>query len=321
MDPERDPEAGPPQAEDPPERTSGLMIETCYRHPKVATGVHCTRCGRPICPDCMTPAPVGYQCPECVREAQSSVPGRRVRLKFVVGRPGFMVTALMAVNVFMFLIEVAVGGTGGLFEGPSAQKLFELGALFPPAIAHTTVLPEHGQYWRLISAMFLHAGILHIAMNMYALYLFGYLIEGAFGWVRFLAIYFIAGFLASVASFTFGPVIEVGVGASGAIFGLLGSWIAHNYRRRGTAMAEANLRWALMLILLNVVIAFSFRAIDWRAHLGGVIAGFLAGWLAEGFGPPQTRRAVQVGGLALLVVIGILITAWRVATFPSLSVG
>src|SRR5207245_7902717 len=102
--------------------------------------------------------------------------------------------------------------------------LFNLGALFPPAVTF-----GH-QYWRLITAMFLHAGLLHLALNMYALYLFGYLIEDAFGRPQFLAIYFITGFLASAASFAFGPVGEVGVGASGAILGLLGAWLAFNYR-------------------------------------------------------------------------------------------
>ena len=88
-----------PEGDDPPERTSGLMLETCYRHPRVVTGVHCTRCGRPICPDCMTAAPVGYQCPECVREARQTAPRRRVRVKFILGRPGSITTTLLVVIV------------------------------------------------------------------------------------------------------------------------------------------------------------------------------------------------------------------------------
>jgi membrane associated rhomboid family serine protease len=301
------------EGDDPPERTSGLMLETCYRHPRVVTGVHCTRCGRPICPDCMTPAPVGYQCPECVREARQVAPRRRVRVKFILGRPGSITTTLLVVNIAMFLVEVGVGGSRSLFDGPTPQKLFDLGAMFPPAIA------LGHQYWRLVTAMFLHIGIIHIAFNMYALYLFGYLIENAFGQLRFIAIYFVAGFLGSVISFAFGPIGTVGAGASGAIFGLLGAWIAYNYRRRGSALAEANLRWALMLIGLNTVIALSFHAIDWRAHLGGLVAGVIAGGLAEGLGPRRIRPYVQVGGLIALVLIGVAITAWRVSTFPAFS--
>jgi rhomboid protease GluP len=188
-----------------------------------------------------------------------------------------------------------------------------MGALYPPAIA------EGHQYWRLITPMFLHAGLIHIALNMYALYLFGYLIEEAFGHLRFIAIYFVAGFLASVASFAFGPVVEVGVGASGAIFGLLGAWVAFNYRRRGSAMASANLRGAFFLIAINAVLSVSIQGIDWRAHLGGLVAGVLAGATAEGFGPRGLRPLIQVGGLVTLVAIGVALTTWRIATFPAVS--
>jgi membrane associated rhomboid family serine protease len=294
------------------------MMETCYRHPRVVTGVHCTRCGRPICPDCMTAAPVGYQCPECVREARQSAPRRRVRIRFLIGRPGSITTALLVINIAVFVVEVALGGSGSLFDGPSADKLIQLGAMVPPFIARTA-LPEHYQFWRLITAMFLHIGLIHLAFNMYALYLFGYLIESAFGKPRYIAIYFVAGFLGNVTSFAFGDTIAVGAGASGAIFGLLGAWIAYNYRRRDSALAEANLRWALMLIILNTVIALGFHSIDWRAHLGGLVAGVAAGWLVEGFGPRQVRPLVQYGGLVALALIGVALTAWRVATFPSLG--
>jgi membrane associated rhomboid family serine protease len=313
---ERPPEESgpkPPDPEDPPERTSGLTLETCYRHPRVVTGVHCTRCGRPICPDCMNPAPVGYQCPGCVAEARRTAPRQRVRVRFFLGRPGSITTTLMMVNIAMFLVETVLGGSGSLFSGPSQQKLFDLGALFPPAIA------LGHQYWRLITPMFLHAGLIHLAFNSYALYLLGFLVEDAFGKAKFVALYFIAGFLASVTSFAFGPVGEVGVGASGAIFGLLGAWVAFNYRRRTSPMASANLRWALMLIGLNVILGFSIPGIDWRAHFGGLVAGVLLGAVLEGFGPRTIRPLVQVGGLILLIAGGIALTAWRVATFPVLA--
>jgi membrane associated rhomboid family serine protease len=290
--------------DNPTERRSGLLIETCYRHPNVTTGVHCTRCGRPICPDCMVAAPVGYQCPDCARQARAVGPRRRVR--FVLGRPGFMTSFLLALNISMFVVEVAYGGIT-----PSTLKLFNLGALFPPAIA------EGHQYWRLFTAMFLHASFIHLAFNMYALYLFGYLIENAFGWRRYIAIYLVSGFLASVASFAFGPVLEVGVGASGAIFGLLGAWVAFNYRRRTNPLASANLQGAMMLIVLNALLAFVFRGIDWRAHVGGVVAGFLAGWIAEGVGPRAMRQVVQLVGLVALLGIGVALIVLRVATFPT----
>ena len=301
----------PPEDRPPgPERTSGLAFETCYRHPDQPTGVHCTRCGRPICTECMNPAPVGYQCPECVAQARATAPRRRYRIRFFVGRPGWVTTTLLVVNVAMFLVEVVVGGPGALGGGPSSRKLFDLGALYPPAIA------LGHQYWRLFTVMFLHAGILHIAFNMYALYLFGYLVESAYGWPKFLAIYLVSGFLAGAASFAFGPILEVGVGASGAIFGLLGAWVAYNYRRRSLAAARAQLNWALMLIGLNLVLSFSIPGIDWRAHVGGLIAGIAAGTVAEGLGRGRNREIASVLGFVLLVAVGVALTAWRVATFP-----
>jgi membrane associated rhomboid family serine protease len=262
----------------------------------------------------MRPAAVGYQCPDCAgASSRGTITGRRWQVRFFLGRPGAMTTSLLALNVAMFLVEVALGGPQALLSGPSNQRAVDLGALFPPYVAY-----GH-QYWRLITAMFLHAGIIHIALNMYALYLFGYLIEEAFGKVRFVAIYLVCGFLASVASFAFGPVVEVGVGASGAIFGLLGAWVAYNYRRRSMRHNRGNLQGAYFLILLNLVLSFSIPGIDWRAHVGGLIAGIVAGTIAEGVGSGEARAALRVAGFVVLLALGIAITAWRVATFPSLA--
>jgi rhomboid protease GluP len=221
----------------------------------------------------------------------------------------------MVVNIAMFGVELVTGAAGGVFGGGSGRRLFDLGAMQPVAIA------LEGQYWRLFSAMFLHASLLHILFNMYALFMFGFLIERSLGSVRFLAIYFVSGFLASVTSFAFGSPSSLGVGASGAIFGLLGAWVAYNVRRRGTALASANLQWAVMLILINLVLGFSVPGIDNLAHMGGLAAGVAAGWLAEGFGPRRTRPLVQAAGFGALIALGIGLTAWRVATFPPVFFG
>jgi membrane associated rhomboid family serine protease len=275
-------------------------IEVCYRHPNQETRVHCTRCGRPICPECMIPAPVGYQCPECVQQARREFrqgPGRPLR-------GGVSVTkALLVAIVGMFVVEMAVGGSGALFDVPSRRALFDLGAMVPLAIAD-------GQFWRLFSAMFLHANLLHIGFNAYALYLFGTMVERDFGRTRMILIYVVAGFLASAASYAFGD-LNSAVGASGAIFGIFGAFIAYNYRRRHLAMAAANLRWAMTLILLNAFLALGFSTIDWRAHLGGLVAGAAAGAVAEGWGPPARRRVIQVAGFMALVAVGVALVVWR----------
>jgi membrane associated rhomboid family serine protease len=310
------------------QRTHGLVFETCYRHPSVATGVHCTRCGRPICPDCMHPAAVGYQCPECLRDARktAAVPRRRFQVRFFLGRPGSITTTLLITNIVVFLLEVAVSRGAGLFNGPADQDLYRLGAMYPPAIAgvghivgsNTVIGHFSPQYWRLITPMFLHANLIHIAFNMYALYLFGYMVEGSFGKARFIAIYFVAGFLASVTSYTFSDPGALGVGASGAIFGLLGAWVAYNYRRRGSPMASAQLRWAGFLIAINLFLGFSIGSIDNYAHIGGLITGAVAGYVAEGFGPRAYRAALSWGGLALLVVIGVIMAIDRTQTIRSM---
>jgi membrane associated rhomboid family serine protease len=167
--------------------------------------------------------------------------------------------------------------------------------------------------------MFLHAGVLHIGFNAYALWLFGSIVESNLGRTRMVVIYVLSGFLASVASYAFGPESSVGVGASGAIFGIFGAFIAFNYRRRHLAMAEANLRWAGMLIVLNILLAFAFGGrIDWRAHLGGLIAGLAAGTFAEGWGTRSQRRLVQVVGLVGLAALGIALVVWRTAEIRGL---
>jgi membrane associated rhomboid family serine protease len=282
-------------------------IEVCYRHPGVQTRVHCTRCERPICPDCMIPAPVGFQCPECVEEARREFrkgPGRPFR-------GGISVTkALLVAIAIPFVIEIVVGGPRALFD-PSAQLLFDLGAMAPPAVAN-------GQFWRLFTAMFLHAGLLHVALNAYFFWLFGRVVESVFGRTWMLVIFLVSGFLASVASYAFGPVLALAVGASGAISGVFGAFIAYNYRRRHLAGNAANLRMALTVIVLNAFIAVVYSSIDWRAHVGGLVAGFALGYLADDAVPTRQRAVARFAGVATLVALGIALVVWRTAEIRSL---
>jgi membrane associated rhomboid family serine protease len=282
-------------------------IEVCYRHPDVPTRVHCTRCERPICPDCMIPAPVGFQCPECVAEARRDFrkgPGRPLR-------GGVSVTkALLVAIAIPFVIEIVVGGPQALFN-PSAKLLFDLGAMQPIAVAG-------GQFWRLFTAMFLHVGLLHVALNAYFFWLFCRVVESVYGKTWMLLIYLVAGFLASVASYAFGPVTTLAVGASGAISGVFGAFIAYNYRRRHLTANAANLRMALTVIVLNALIAFAYRSIDWRAHVGGLIAGFALGYLADDAVPARQRTVARFAGVATLVALGIALVVWRTAEIRAL---
>ena len=291
-------------AVEPPETLPAPpTVEHCYRHPDTATGVHCTRCERPICTRCMIPAPVGYQCPECVERA-------RREYRRGAGRPRISTRALSATKVLLvllllgFLVELAAGGSASAVNGPNERTLLRLGAMQPYLVAD-------GQYWRLFTAIFLHAGLLHIAFNAYALWLIGNFVEDAYGSARMVALFFVTGFLASAVSYAFGPPLITGVGASGAVFGIFGAFIAYHFRRRHLAMSSASLRWAMTMILINAVIAFTFPGIDWRAHVGGLVAGFLGGAALEGFGRAGTRRLVAVAGMGVLIVVGLALVVWR----------
>jgi membrane associated rhomboid family serine protease len=306
----------------PPPPPTGVP-EHCYRHPNVETGVHCTRCGRAICPQCMIPAPVGHQCPECVNEARREFrrgPGRRIAAANIRRRAS-ATTVLLGLIGAVFVLELVAGGAGSLMTGPSPVKLIDLGGS-----VGLTLMPNGdlvgiatGQYWRLVSSMFLHAGLLHIAFNAYALWIFGTVVEQELGRLRFLLIYFVTGIVASATSYAFEPTpIAVGVGASGAIFGIFGAFVAYNYRRRHLAIAAARLRSAVMIVVINSVLAFSIQGIDWRAHVGGFIAGLFAGFAAEGVGTRSARRTILVTGFAGLLVVAFGLVAWRTSELHTL---
>src|SRR6185437_5158355 len=184
---------------------SAPSMATCYRHPSRETGVSCSSCGRPICPDCMTPTPVGMRCPECSKQGT-----RVMTMRNMAARPR-VTFALIAINVLAYLGEegqLTLSGTS--IHGP----LIEEGILYRYGVG-----VEH-QYWRLVTSGFLHENLLHIAFNMYLLYLLGMMLEPALGSVKFAAIYF-----TSLLAGSFGALFATGapsLGASGAVFGLMG---------------------------------------------------------------------------------------------------
>lgn len=271
-------------------------VETCYRHPDRPTRVHCTRCERPICPDCMTPAPVGHHCPTCVAEGRREAKRNRRPL----ARPRSVTTTILAINIGVFATDAVLGLLG------RPDTLLEAGAMVPALVVQ-------GEWWRLLTAMFLHIGFLHLAFNSLALLVFGGLIEAALGPARMVALYLVTGFAASVASFAFGSPVSAAAGASGAIFGMLGAWLVYNLRRRSLSLARSNVQTAMLLIGINLVFGFTVPGIDNLAHIGGLVAGVAAGFAAEGFGRRATRAASQVGGLTLIAVVALALAIWRVA--------
>ena len=241
----------------------------------------------------MIPAPVGHQCPECVAEARREYrqgPGRQVAVANLKATPVTKIL-LLAIGIG-YLWELAVaGGPGSLFAGPGSQDLIEAGALVP----FTGVTAGHlvggivgGEWWRLLSSIFLHAGLIHLALNSYVLWIFGTTLERDIGRLSTLAVFLVTGVFAGAVSFAFAPGFTVSVGASGAIFGLVGAFVAHSYLRRSNLLAQARLRSALSLLLINLVFGFVAReGIDWRAHVGGFVAGLVAGFVVD---PSGHRR-------------------------------
>jgi membrane associated rhomboid family serine protease len=234
------------------------MAETCYRHPDRETGVSCSSCGRPICPDCMTPTPVGMRCPECASQKTKVVQG--------VGKPeGFAQTpatyVLIAINVVVYLIQIATG-TGGLFTDRLTEFMLDFG-LFGPFIAE-------GEWYRLITSGFLHASIIHIGFNMFLLLILGRLLEPALGTPRFLAIYF-----ASLLAGSFGALVvepeALTIGASGAVFGLAAA-VFVIARGRGMNAIASEIGF---LIVFNLVLGFVVPRISVGGHVGGLIGGAL----------------------------------------------
>jgi membrane associated rhomboid family serine protease len=224
----------------------------------------------------------------------------------------------------MYVIEVVAGGAGSLIGGPPAETLIDLGASV--ALAQDAdgglIGIATGQYWRLMTAVFLHAGLFHLAFNAYALWIFGSVVEQELGHLRFLLIFFVTGLFASAVSYAFGPN-AVGIGASGAVFGIFGAFVAYNYRRRHLALASARLRGAVMLLVINAVFALSMPGIDWRAHVGGFVAGLVAGFAAEGVGSASQRRVILILGFGGLLLAGFALVAWHTsqlrAEFPFLT--
>jgi membrane associated rhomboid family serine protease len=263
---------------------------TCYRHGDRETYVRCTRCERPICPDCMVSASVGFQCPECVAEGSAGArEATTVAGGALTSNPGIVTRVLIGLNVAIFLIEQLVGGNGFATDY----------GLWPLAVAD-------GEYHRMLTSGFLHGSITHLLFNMLALYWLGTPLEAMLGRWRYVLLYAAALLGGSVASFCFSPVNTLSVGASGAIFGLMGAFVVVAVKQK------LDLRPFAVLIILNLAIGFIVPNIDWIAHLGGLAVGAILG-AAMIFPSRERRRPVLLATLGILLVVLGAATAWRIA--------
>jgi membrane associated rhomboid family serine protease len=278
-------------------------MATCYRHPQRETNVSCSNCGRPICPDCMTSTPVGMRCPECARQ--------RTRVKNPVGAPtrtdAPATYTLIGLCVAAFVIELAGGGTSSLDGGGKVIRDY---GLFGPAVAD-------GEQYRIVTSAFLHAGLLHLGLNMFVLYILGTLLEPAVGTLRFVAIYAASVLGGSFVALVMDPN-ELTVGASGGIFGLMAAAFLIA-RHRGLDQLASQLGF---FVVINLVFTFSISNISIGAHLGGLAGGALAGLLVTMIERRRvaSAQAIEIGGMLVLcvtAVVGSLIAAD--ASVPSVA--
>lgn len=272
--------------------TTAETPQYCYRHPDRETGLSCSECGRPICYECMTPAPVGLRCPEhsgkpqgvqrVTRGAQRAVSGAGSR------RLNAVTIALIAINVGVAVAEFASGSSASFTN----NTIFLHGVLYGPYVGQ-------GDWWRVVTAMFLHANFLHIALNMYSLYYAGTILESVIGRWRFLLLYMASGIAGSAGALVWSPLVPT-LGASGAIFGILGALFVLERERHISTGGQIG-----GLIVLNLIITFVLSSyISVGAHVGGLIGGVALMWLMLRF---RRSAAFSVAASAALVVVSAVI--------------
>jgi rhomboid protease GluP len=252
----------------------------------------------------MTPAAVGYQCPVCtgrMRESAGAVARTAYRTGAEVGRRaerlpvarlmrGASVTqGLIVANTAVLLLMYLAGGM-------TDPTLVRFGALVSPL--------ARSDWWRMVTAMFVHIGFLHLLFNMWAVMLFGPAMESRYGRMRFLILYLSSGVLGSAFSLAF-TAGGIRAGASGAVFGILGAWLAFFVTHRNVPSLRGQLRSIVFLIVINLVFSVAVPGVDKFAHVGGLAAGFVIGGSLELSaarlrGAP--RRHAWLAGVALTLL-------------------
>ncbi|WP_375490657.1 rhomboid family intramembrane serine protease [uncultured Jatrophihabitans sp.] len=291
-----------------PAGPSAQLDARCYRHPQREALVRCVRCDRPICPDCMRPASVGFQCPDDVRQGARTIRAQRTsvgaRLR---SSPPYVTITLVVLNVVAY-VYTGLKSPGGI-NNPGASR--DPSALFTKWQLVPEFVHDGHDYYELLTSAFLHVSLLHIASNMLALAFVGPAIESVLGRWRFAVSYLLAALGGGAAVYAFGNAFGPTVGASGAIFGLFG--VALVLARK----IGLDLQWLVGIIALNFIITFSVADISKLGHIGGFVTGLLCG-LALGGLPTVRKRVptgVQIGGLVGVAVLIAVVVVVRTATW------
>jgi len=271
--------------------TVSTQMQTCYRHADRRAGVICQRCDRPICPDCMQQASVGFHCPECTKSGAQKIVRPAQLLRPLVTQ------ILVGVNLLIFALGIGAGlqtrdrviyegGLVGLGYNPFTQELIGVAT---------------GEWYRIVTSGFLHANLMHVGFNMFILYRLGQLLEPALGRGRFLLVYFVALLGGSFGVLLIDPN-HFTVGASGAVFGVMGAAVAV-FRARGVNIMDSGLG---ATIFLNLALTFIIPGISIGGHVGGLVTGYVAGELLMSIGPQFLKD--QRLAVASVVLLGVAVT-------------
>jgi len=295
---------GNPQGPQDQGHQDARALPTCYRHPDRETGVRCTRCERPICPECMISASVGFQCPECVRagsgtgHAPSASQPRTLAGGTVTADPRLLTKVLIGLNLAVFLVQLSVGDR-------FTDSFDLIGRAYVPLLGSVEGVAE-GQWYRMLTAMFLHGSYVHILFNMLSLWWIGGPLEAALGRARYLTLYFVSGLAGSALTYLVAAPNQPSLGASGAIFGLFGA-TAVLMRR-----LNYDMRPVIALLVINLIFTFGWSNIAWQAHIGGLVAGVVVGY-AMVHAPRDRRALIQYGVSAVVLALVVVATLVRTA--------
>ncbi len=273
-------ELSPPNLDAPP---------VCYRHRDRETLVSCSNCERPICPSCMVQAAVGVRCPECAGRPTGAA---RLKPRAVARGTAHVTIALIAINIVVFGLQIATdpGGVGSGLGGEVSRG----GALFGPDVAA-------GDWWRIVSSAFLHAGVVHLGFNMVALWILGSRFEAYIGPLRFGLIYAASVLWGAAGALLLSPN-ALTVGASGGVFGLMAAIFVLERQRGVTILGDAGL-----FLGINLVITFALPGISIGGHLGGILGGAMAALALSGFGKRHiAARRLHAGSLAAVLAVVVI---------------
>jgi membrane associated rhomboid family serine protease len=276
----------------------------CYRHPERETYINCQRCGRPICPDCMRSASVGFQCPECVKEGAATQRQARTAFGAPLGEGNVVTIGLIVLNVVFFLFALgsqtfadAMALTPGASFDPERQVVIE-------------GVAARDAYWQLVTSTFLHTAPLHLFFNMLGLWIFGSYLESQLGRLRFLGLYLLCGLAGSVMVYAFASTNAYTLGASGSVFGMFGAALVLLIRQK------RDVTQLLVLLAFNLAITFAIPNISWEAHLGGLATGLALGAVIA-YAPRERRQALLLASEAVLLVASVVVVLVRTSQITS----